>query len=483
MGELSTLNSNMMAPEDIDFAQPQSTIAVNGFPLSFRPVTLAEDSVVWVPRGISRNEPGKCWRVYAVGEEGVIEDNFADAEHDSSPLASLKSAYRSLTNHHQCSTSRFVVDNRARSPGFERDPLIDSGVSGVFVSRSSRKDYKIINVVAQVTMQDSHGDLSYQNYYAGGISERSAPTSQGAQQQQFESLIQRAVVVRRYYNQLRSNGLYPRKVITYDDVPDAIRQQPVTIPDHLDLVEILDSYVVREWTPVIRTTGGDEVKLTVELQNHNPASPHKNVWLNGFQLKFKRGVHEGRTLYLPRYLYRARGEWRIRIIHKDGIALEAVSDEEAGGWTESLNQAWTFLFSELRQLVAPEPSTKRYARNELLDTGIRLANIMPARRLTKKDRSPYWTFSLGFSLPHNGVDPVHCRKTMSTWRLSKITDEQIREDLIKAAAISAYRQHLIETSSKAQAYAVDRNTPIPERFYPSEPPNPITVDDLKYFTE
>jgi len=42
---------------------------------------------------------------------------------------------------------------------------------------------------------------------------------------------------------------------------------------------------------------------------------------------------------------------------------------------------------------------------------------------------------------------------------------------------------LIETSSKAQAYAVDRNTPIPERFYPSEPPNPITVDDLKYFTE
>lgn len=466
----------------MDFTKPQSTFSINGFPLTFRTIKLVDGQTVWVPRGLSRNETAKCWRLYLASEEGVHAFNISDRNHGGSPLASLQAAFEDMQAILAGVTSRYVVDRRTRPEGIERDPLVDCGVTGVQITRATRKDYKTIPVMADIAVQEASGTVKHTHYYAGSISERAEDTDPKAQQRKFHKLLRKAIAVRRYYNHLRSQGTYPTALIHYDDVPEEIRQQPVDLPKHIDVVEIMDSFAAAPWTRVVRTTGGDPEALAVTLLSHDLTKPHKLIYLNGFSLRFREQNVEGRKFYLPKELYRARGEWRIRIFHAEGIFMDAVGDDECGFDPDrALMEAWCYLISELRQHQAPEAGIRRPAKNPLLETGIRAVNIMGYGRATKTTGDVRWSFSLGFQQDEGSGHQR--RSVIATWPLSTVTDEQILEGLRHAAAMSDYHYHLLDAGASPEEAALSRTSKIPAEFWPDKAPCPISVDDLRYFAE
>lgn len=467
----------------MNFSRPPKNLSVNGFPISFREIALNSGDQFWVPRGISRNEDGGCWRIYIVSEDEIFTRYVYDSDYKGDPEASLKASFDLMKVFLQGSTSRFIVDQRARSPGGERDPMTDCGVTGVMISRGSYQGYKRVVVTTYYAYETPDGDLRRTQYNAGSISERSEQSSLASLQQALIGHLRKAIDVRRHYNRLRSQGLYPKKPLNHDDVPEDIRVMPVTIPKHIDVAEILDSYMATPWQPRVRTTGGDPELLAAHLQQHDLTHPHKLVYLNGFPLRFRKRLCEGHTLYLPKEIYRARGEWRIRLFHADGTFTDSVTDEECqGSFDESLSQAWLYLISEIRQASAySEAQNARPARNPLLETGIRAVNLLIFFASGGGKRQPMWRISLGIVQDEGGE---RMRRTLiRTWTLSTVTDEKLFEALRHGAAMSAFRYHLLNAGIPPEEAVVRKDTPIPEEFWPDAPPCRVTADDLKYFVE
>lgn len=96
---------------------PQTTQSVNGFPVTFRQVTLADGAILWVPRGISRNDEVRGWRIYMAHEGGLLVANIPD--YHGTAQNSLAEAYKILLDAMQGLVSRFVVDERSRVPGHD----------------------------------------------------------------------------------------------------------------------------------------------------------------------------------------------------------------------------------------------------------------------------------------------------------------------------------------------------------------------------
>jgi hypothetical protein len=465
----------------MNFTRPPKSFSVNGFPISFREIALNSGRRFWVPRGISRNEEAVCWRLYVVSEDEIFTRYVHDQDHEGEPEASLKSAFDLMKGFLQGSTSRFIVDQRARSPGGERDPMTDCGVTGVMISRGSYQGYKRLVVTSHYAYQEPNGNLHRAQYYAGSISERSEQSGLVSLQQALLQHLRRAIDVRRHYNRLRSQGVYPGGPLSHEDVPSDIRAMPVSIPKHIDVAEILDSYMATPWKPRVRTTGGDPSLLAARLQQHDLTHPHKLVYLNGFPLRFRKRHCEGQTLYLPKEIYRARGEWRLRVFHAGGIFTDSVTDDECqGSIDESLRQAWLYLISEIRQSTSYSESQHfRPARNPLLETGIRAVNLLIFFASGGGKRQPMWRVSLGIVQDEGGE---RMRRTIiRTWTLSMVTDDKLSEALRQGAAMSAFRYHLLNAGIPPEEAVMRKDTPIPEEFWPDTPPCRITADDLHYF--
>ena len=75
------------------------------------------------------------------------------------------------------------------------------------------------------------------------------------------------------------------------------------------------------------------------------------------------------------------------------------------------------------------------------------------------------------------------RTLIRTWTLSTVTDEKLSEALRHGAAMSAFRYHLLNAGIPPEEAVVRKDTAIPEEFWPSTPPCPVSADDLKYFVE
>jgi len=258
---------------------------------------------------------------------------------------------------------------------------------------------------------------------------------------------------------------------------------PVTIPDHIDVAEILDSYMATPWKPRVRTTGGDPGLLAARLQQHDLTHLHKLVYLNGFPLRFRKRYCEGQTLYLPKEIYRARGEWRLRVFHAGGIFTDTVTDDECyGSVEESLRQAWLYLISEIRQCHPYfESQNARPARNPLLETGIRAVNLLVFLASGGGRRKPKWRVSLGIVQDEGGGRMR--RALIRTWMLSTVTDDKLSDALRHGAAMSAFRYHLLNAGVPPEEAVMRKDTPIPEEFWPDTPPCRVTADDLQFFVE
>ncbi len=463
-----------------DFTQPQTPRSVNGFPLTFRCIEVPESPPLWVPRGISRNDQGRCWRIYVVSEEGITAFNVPDTDGKGGAIGSLHRAYDALLGVLMKSKSRFSVDRRARVQGFERDPMVDSGFTGVSIARVNREGHKSVVVSANLTLLSSGGKLRHTHYYAGAVSEAGEPLSPAAQQKKFEQALCRAVAVRRYYRDIRSEGDHPRTMIHYDEVPTPFRRRPVNL-QVMDVTEIFDSFVVTPRQRKLRTTGGDPEAMAIELQGHDLAKPHKTCRLNGHRLAFSLVHVEGPALYLPKQLFRARGEWRVRVYHAAGIIDNAISDAEVdeGMLAGSLQKAWLYLVSELRRCPAEIEGRRLLPKIPLLDTGIAGASITAYSRRSRKSGKPVWSFQLGFR--QYDCPAGHPRFAVATWRLSTITNEKIAEDLRRVSAISGYWDYL--RSAGEETSLIEKDTVVPERFWPDKAPLDLTVDDLDYYAD
>ena len=461
----------------MDFTKPLKTRSVNGFPVTFRQISLSSKSAVWVPRGISRNPAGKCWRLYVIHENGLITANVYD---DPSPIASLERAFELLVDYLKGVISRFEVDQRNRSPGIDRDPLIDTGFTGISLSRTIRQNKKrlVVSVAQMVRLSD--GSIDTRSFYVGALKEESLEDDLLGQSQKFEKMLNQAVAVRRYYNHMRSLGVYAESAYKYRDVPAHIRKAPVDLPD-LDIHAIMDSFVVVPRPLQPRTTGGDASALALRMEGLDLTVPQNSVWLENRCIKFFRREVEGRTLYLPTSVFRARGEWRVRVIHSNGVFTDSITDAgNEGSFLQSLREAWIYAIAMFREHPAKEDRAKP-VKHPLLDTGVPSVVMQPMMRISSKTGIASWSFSLKV-LQRMAPGQI---KTLSVgyWQLRDVTDASLNEALRKASAIIAYREHLISQDASLQIVLITKEDPIPKEFWPTSPVCVITADDLKYYVE
>lgn len=461
----------------MDFLSEPETQSINGFPVSFRPITLDDGTTLWVPRGISRNRPLGAWHIYVGHEEGTYQNTIF---YQNDLVGSLQTAYRELVDVLSSNRSRFCVDRRNKSPGFERNPLIDTGVTGVVISRNTPKNRKVISIHCAQQIRIPTGRVISTQYYAVGINEQRFLSDPHGASALFHEALKRSVYVRRYYNHLRSQGKHPSARIYFEDVPLCIRRQSIEVPE-FDLAELFDSFVAIPKPFKPHTTGGDPSALAVQLQALDLQVPHKMAWLNGFHLRFRPTEVEGHRLYLPKELYRARGEWRIRIYHKEGIWEGAVEDSsEAAGCTVALTDAWTYLISQLRA-CEPSKTTVKSVGTPLLDTGIPRVTLSAYRRKNRRGKWSDWVVRL--VLRQAAEKSQNVSVLIASWHLNELKGDELDFALRKAAALHAYRQDLLDREAPLHNCLVTADTHVPASYWPTHPICRISVDDLLYFTE
>lgn len=462
----------MSLPTEIDF--PPS---INEFPITYRSVTLPCGTNLTVPRGISRNEDGRCWRVFLAHEKGEFSAYVYDAP---SPQDSLKRAMELFVDVLEHGTSRFSVDKRQRAPGRERDPLTDTGFTGVSISRSVRQNRKRLVVVVHQMVQLPNGEVEAKGRYVGSIAEEDFDADPIEQEQRFWVLLRQAVAIRRFYNRQRAQGIYPTKPYTFDDVPEATREEPVALPD-LDIQAILDSYTVVPRPILPRTTGGDPAALAVRLQSADLSQQQKEVYLEGRCITFYRTDVEGFTFWLPKSIGRARGHWRIKLQHRDGWLCDSVYDDDCGGnLHDSLQEAWLYLVSLYRSTDAPGERAKTSAE-PLLCTGVSGVFVQPQRRISKTTGVTNWAFSV--VVAQEVASDTLRRQSVGRWAIRDLTDQGLAEALCLATAMMRYRDHLLGKGYSLRDCYVLKSQHIPDDVWPAEPVCPIYADDLRYLAE
>lgn len=464
--------------EAIDFKKPQKNLSINGFPITFRKTRLSCGAPVWVPRGISRNNDAECWRILLMHEKG----EFSDYEFDhGEPLKSLARAYERLLDEIQNAVSRFSVDSRKRPPGAGRDPLIDTGFTGVSISRSIRENKKRVVVTSHQMTRNFSGKAVAKGHYMGSISEEALIEDPASEEKRFFELLKKAVAIRRFYNKQRSLGIYEKMTYLYDQVPDDIKEQPVELPN-LDIQAIMDSFLVIPGPITPRTTGGDPDALVNRLKTIDLTSPQDPFYLKGRYIRFHKNLVEGRKLWIPRPLFRVNDHWRIKLCHNDGWFCDSVFDADYGDCLmSSLQKAWEYLLSLYLTYEPRKEGAKKALSEPWLCTGIPDTFIQPHRRVSKKTGRARWTFAIYVT---QKIDSKKSRNmSIGTWSLDSLSDKTFHEALRKAAAMKAYQAYQIDQGLPFAEAFVSRDAEVPEQFWSSELECPVYSEDLRFFAQ
>jgi len=355
-----------------DFTSPQDVVSINRFPVSFRSYKMENGVELWLPRGISRMELNGCWRIYFTHAEGVCPDSVYDTGRN--PLDSLKVAWHKLVSLYESHKSTLTLDKRPRNPGVVRDPLMDTGVTGVVVVRDSRDGRKAISVHARQSV-DTHDERSaHRHWFCGSVSEFRYEEDPEYWQGRIERMICEAVAVRRYFNYLVSVGNRPSEILKYRDVPLEFRRQPYKVPNIL-LEDLFNSYSLppdQVYGKMGR--GGNQVQRAVELQNRDLRKPYPKTYLNGFSISLSPHEVDGETVYLPRALSRTPTGWMLRIRHRDGFFIDEYEDSPGQESAfDSLSGAWEYLISQYRNLECVRERS-HVPSEPLLDTGMSSVN-------------------------------------------------------------------------------------------------------------
>lgn len=225
----------------MNFTKPQDPVIINGFKVSFTEKVMPDGRSLWIPQRISRNEPGKCWRIALYHLKGNYSRYIKD--HHRDPMESLQDAWKALValmHRYQPNDDRH---NRTRRNGPSRFVLVDTRVTGVHITRFVKNERtKFIEIVAQQQIQGKEG-RGPQNlrYIVDRVTYLRYQGNPFLWDRRFHEAIKKAVAIRRFYDDQMQEFRRPEKLITYEDVP--LKYKDMTYSDDLDLGLIFRSFV------------------------------------------------------------------------------------------------------------------------------------------------------------------------------------------------------------------------------------------------
>ncbi|KXS53984.1 MAG: hypothetical protein AWU57_1621 [Marinobacter sp. T13-3] len=230
-----------------------------------------------------------------------------------------------------------------------RDPILDTGIPGVVISRSIKRGGKLLVVSAAFRFQSASGKPTPTMRYAGSIRETVFQKKPGMAHTRFAMALRDAWAIRRYAEQFYERDDYPSRRLHITDVPrDIIDNTPV--PPPMDLETLFASYdvpTVEQPAPI--DTLLDPEQLAVRLQGQPLSQPIPPVTLNGHRLTFHSLYVFGRRVYVPEQMGRGRDHWWLTVHTPTGPVRDEIYDEDCGDDPDhSLREAWLYLISLLR---------------------------------------------------------------------------------------------------------------------------------------
>lgn len=217
---------------EFDFTKEQQTQLVHGFPITFRRSVYNERERYWLPRGISRNDPAKCWRLWIRHAGGVFTEHVHDDGLHRSE--SLGLAWRKLVSVLESLTPIGLGDQRELLVGWERLAELDSGVTGVGVSRACRKGKRYANVYANHSIALPNGKTKQVKANTGYFSELRYEKDPDYWEGQFARALRDAVAIRRFYNGRVAQLNRPLSTLDIHDVPMEVRRLAYDVTLRLD---------------------------------------------------------------------------------------------------------------------------------------------------------------------------------------------------------------------------------------------------------
>lgn len=230
------------APETaVDFTQPLDPVSINGFPIKFKPKATDGDTTLWVPTGISRNNPSKGWRIKIQHAHGSFSKWVPDQ--GRSILESLIEAWEILSGELWFLEPRISQEKWRVRPGPERVEDTETGVTGLIIARARAKRHhgKAISVRVVQRVKTPNGKSKAVSVDTLHISESVYESFPSYHQMRFERALCEGVALRKVYiNAYAEQGGPVSKKITMPDVKN--RDVPETPPKLLDLGEIFSSF-------------------------------------------------------------------------------------------------------------------------------------------------------------------------------------------------------------------------------------------------
>ncbi len=248
--------------------------------------------------------------------------------------------------------------SRQRSYGGpnNRDPLLDTGIPGVIVSRAVKKGCKRVVVSAAFQIKQTVGTPESVMRYVGSLFEGALADNPDEAYRRFSGFLRKAMAIRRYAETFYAQEAYPTVRLHFDDVPQSV-VDATPEPPAMDLRAIMDSF-----DPPACTPGEPEHDLdALALQDASLDRRRPAVTMNGHRLTFHSLVAQGVKVYVPAQMGRGRDHWWLSVATEGDPVLDEVYDADHGGDSQaSLREAWLYLISLLRE--HPAPPKCRYMR-------------------------------------------------------------------------------------------------------------------------
>lgn len=222
-----------------DFTKPQPEISINGFPIRFRKENLDGETILWIPRRISRNAQSKGWRILINHADGQV--TLWEPDEGRGPLESLQSAWERMVSQLSKLTTPITNMHRPVKRGPKRNPDLDSGVDGVVITRQKARPgrSKAVGVALYQWVLGEDGKPRSKGVVVFSVSESKFLQATGQAQQRFNQALCVATAIRRRYLDAVAAGGTPDKVITPDDLePSEVPANPVRA---VDLHDVFDS--------------------------------------------------------------------------------------------------------------------------------------------------------------------------------------------------------------------------------------------------
>lgn len=226
-----------------------------------------------------------------------------------------------------------------------RDPLLDTGVPGVIVSRAIKKGQKRVVVSAAFQVGQPGGKPKPVMRYVGSLFEGALADDPLDACRRFSGFLRKAMAIRRYAESFYERGEYPASRLHFDDVPGSIVEM-VPEPPIMDLRAIMDSF---EPGHASGESEADLNGLALTLKGYTLERRRPPIVFNGHRLTFHSLMAEGVRVFVPEQMGRGRDHWWLTVDTEDGQILEEIYDGDHGGGSQtSLREAWLYLVSLLR---------------------------------------------------------------------------------------------------------------------------------------